>query len=178
MEYLESKLKSKVDAINKVNKYINKIVPKIKDILKDDLKLKVNGQLNKKCSDKIDNILKHKPLGMTIYIDDYSIYHGLLKIRYNYEFKYFSPYEKECTTSNGYIEEHFYLWSNDRKWNESKGDFVITSTKILNDFKPLKNKSFKSVLSTLEKIEKIDNKIELLNNKKSDIKKDFLQYIK
>ncbi len=178
MEYSESKLKSKVNAINKTNNYINKIVPKIKEVLKDDLKLKVNGQLNKKCSDKVDDILKDKPNGMTIYIDDYSMHHGLLKVKYSYEFEYFSSYEKEYTTNNGYIEEYIYLWSNEREWNESKGDFIIVSTKILDTFKPLKNKSLKSVLSTLNKIKKVDNKIELLNNKKSDIKKGFQQYIK
>ena len=51
------------------------------------------------------------------------------------------------------------------------------NTEIIDDYKPRKNKNFKSVQSALNKIKKVDNKIELLNDKKSDIKKPFYRYI-
>tara|TARA_R100000664_G_scaffold16644_2_gene25446 strand:+ start:915 stop:1448 length:534 start_codon:yes stop_codon:yes gene_type:complete len=177
MDYTTSKLKSKVNAINNTNNYLNKIMPKINNILKSDLKLKVDGALNKKCSDKIKELLKNKPRNITIYVDDYQKHNGALKIRTMHQFEYFSEYEKENTTNYDYIEDYIYLWRNKTEWSSQKSDFIIVNTEIINDYQPRKNKSFKSVQSALNKIKKVDNKIELLNNKKSDIKKPFYRYI-
>ena len=165
----KEQIKTRLECVNNMNKYINKIMPKILNVLKDDLKPKKDGTINKKANDKTSNIIyKNKPKNITCFITNCTEGLGDLRVKACYEFN----------NSYTYIEKSFNLWSVFKYWK--KGECICTYdfNKItINNFTPIKNKSLKSVLSTIKKTEQLKSKIELLNNKINDNQNGFYYYL-
>ena len=163
--------KNKIEAVNNLNKYINKKVPQIMNVLKEGYKIKSNGELHKKYNDKIyDIIYKNKPNNIRCFID-YTKYSSLLKIDISY---------KTGEFSNSYIKDYVYLLSNDTKWCDIKNNFVITDSRFARSLEYFNNrpiKTIKQVETQLNKINKINNKIELLNKQISNLKSGFNNFV-
>ena len=160
---------------NILNKYINKIVPQIMDILNNNIKLKVDYTLTKKCNDLINNIIgyKKRPSNIRCYIDTSSS-SGLLKLDISYSEGYGGKEHSSFTT---YIKDYVYLWTNDTQWDSKTGNFYIKETKLSTSFNKRPVKTLNQVLNVINKSKKLDNKIELLNNKKNDLKRGFNNYL-
>ena len=163
-------VEDRTNATNKLNKYINKVIPKIMDILKNDIELKNDGTLYKKCNDKIDNIIgyKKRPKNIRCYIDQ-NKYHGCLMFDISFKTSQFS---------NDYIKDYVYLWTNKQNWQDDKGDFIINKTDLSTSFIKRPIKTLKQVLNVINKTNKLNAKIELLNSKKNDLKIGFNNYLK
>tara|TARA_Y100000401_G_scaffold73078_1_gene59085 strand:- start:972 stop:1460 length:489 start_codon:yes stop_codon:yes gene_type:complete len=160
--------KNKIEAVNNLHKYINKKVPQIMNILKEGYKVKSNGELFKKYEDKIYNIIyKNKPNNIRCFILN-TKYSSLLKINISY---------KTGEFSNTYVKDYVYLFTNDTKWCDVKNDFIITESKLSKSFNNRPIKTIKQVETQLEKINKINNKIELLNKEISDLKSGFNNFV-
>ena len=159
---------NKIEAVNNLNKYINRKVPQIMNILKEGYKVKSNGELFKKYEDKIYNIIyKNKPNNIRCYISN-TRYSSLLKINISY---------KTGEFSNTYVEDYIYLFSNDTKWDDVKNDFIITESKLSKSFNKRPIKTIKQVETQLNKINKINNKIKLLNKQISNLKSGFNNFV-
>ena len=160
--------KNKIEAVNNLNKYINKKVPKIINVLKEGYKVRSNGELHKKYYDKVyDIIYKNKPNNIRCFINS-TKYSSLLKIDISY---------KTGEFSNSYVKDYVYLFTNDTKWCDVKNDFIITESKLSKSFNNRPIKTIKQVETQLNKINKISNKIELLNKKISDLKTGFNNFV-
>ena len=159
-ELIKDRIKTRVKHTNKLNKYINNVVPKIMNILKEGYELKKNGTLYKKYYDQVyDVINKNKPLNIRCYLDS-SMNSGYLKI--------------DIYNQNGfndrYIKDYIYLWSNDTAWNSLESDFYIKESKLSTSFIKRPIKTLNQVINTINKINTLDNKKALINNKILDIK--------
>ena len=167
---------------NILNKYINKVIPQIMDILNNDFKkgvytpfkLKNNGSLYKKYQDKINNIIgyKKRPKNIRCFLD-FNQSSCMIKFDISYNEGYGGKEHSSFTT---YIKDYVYLWTNNTKWDSKKEEFYIkdTYTKSFNK-KPIK--TLKQVLNVVNKTKKLNNKIELLNNKKSELQRGFNNYL-
>ena len=160
--------KNKIEAVNNLNKYINKKVPQIMNILKEGYKVKSNGELFKKYKDKIYNIIyKNKPNNIRCFISN-TKNSSLLKIDISY---------KTGEFSNSYVKDYVYLFTNNTKWNDIKNDFIIIDSKLSKSFNKRPVKTIKQVETQLNKINKINNKIELLNKQISNLKSGFNNFV-
>ena len=159
-------IKKRVLITNKLNKYINEITPKIIKVLNNNLNVKKDGEMNKKCKDIIYNdILKNNPYNINVWFDC-SKYSGWLKFK--------TSFTSDLWSCN-YIEIPIMLWGNKTEFINS--DFVITETEIIKDFTPKKIKTEKQVTNVINKTNSIKDKIESLNNKISELEKDFYNYL-
>ncbi len=164
---IKDRIKARTEHTNKLNKYINNVVPKIMDILKEGYELKKDGTLYKKYYDKIYNVInKNKPLNIRCYLDS-SKNSGYLQL---------DIYNQDGFNTR-YIKDYIYLWSNDTAWNSLESDFYIKESKLSTSFIKRPIKTLNQVINTINKINKLDNKKALINNKILDIKKGFNNYL-
>tara|TARA_R100000808_G_C2108829_1_gene123564 strand:- start:81 stop:599 length:519 start_codon:yes stop_codon:yes gene_type:complete len=160
-------IKNRVEAVNILNIHINHITPLILDILKDNIALKKDYSLTKKCNDKISKYLKFL-----------NKHNKTISTYINTEFGHFGrlvckiSFSSECGNYTEYVEQNVYLWEN--KKDIMSGN--ITEIKLL-EFKPFKIKTLKSVLNTINKTNKMIDKINLLNDKISENEKGFYYYL-
>ena len=160
--------KNKIEAVNNLNKYINKKVPKIINVLKEGYKVRSNGELHKKYYDKVyDIIYKNKPNNIRCFIN-YTKYSSWLKIDISY---------KTGEFSNDYIKDNCCLFTNDTKWCVLKNDYIITNSELSKSFNKRPIKTIKQVETQLNKINKVNNKIELLNKQISNLKTGFYNFV-
>ena len=162
-------IQKRVITTNKLNKYINKITPKIIKALNNNLNVKKDGEINKKCKDIIYNDILKNQSGYKNGINawfDCSKYSGWLKFR--------TSFTSDLWSCN-YIEIPIMLWNNKTEYINS--EFVITETEIIKNFTPRKIKTEKQVINVINKSNLIKDKIESLNNKISELEKDFNNYL-
>ena len=161
-------IEARVTATNKLNKYINKVVPIVLDILNNNHKLKKDGELNKKTSDLIREIIKYNPKNRIHCYIDWTEHSAYLKFKLRYESSQFN---------HNYVENHISLWQNKRKWNEEKGEFEIVKTYLNDIFIPLKTKTMKQVINVIKKHNNLIDKMEALKEKAVKNKEGYNNYL-
>ena len=160
-------LTERTKKVNELNNYINKVTPKIIEILKNNLVLKKDYEINKKCKDLIySKVLNKKPSNIQCWLEC---------SKFNIILRFKTCFHTELWSSN-YIEEYIYLTHNNTEWSEKERDFIVVSTDF-KEFEPIKNKTFKQVLSTYKNIAKQEEKIDLMKAKLNDIKRVFNSYL-
>tara|TARA_Y100000593_G_scaffold8712_1_gene15984 strand:- start:1374 stop:1871 length:498 start_codon:yes stop_codon:yes gene_type:complete len=157
-----------VNHTNKLNKYINEVTPKIINVLSEGYKIKNNGELHKKYYDKVYNIInENKPKNIRCFLS-YTQSNTLLKFDISYPTGEFS---------NSYIKDYQYITYNNTKWCPVKSDFIIIDSYIKDEFYKRPIKTLKQVLNVINKINKLNNKKTLINDKISNAKKGFNNYL-
>ena len=169
----KDRIKTHTEYTNKLNKYINNVMPKIIKEVEKGIKLNKDNELFKVYKDKINNILnKNKPSNIRAYISN------LVSTTYiNFDIHY-KDNENDKFSSHSYIKKEIALFMPEKYWK--KGEIICTYEKEkiqIFTFNKLKYYNYKDVIKATEKINKIKEQKSLLNNKISNIKSNYYNFL-